>query len=138
MTPRYPTNNNLKKYKVFVTESNGAGTFGEALSTPIVGGPFETTTPTFISIGNFETKEEAGNLLKYLKTKFTRALLSLCKKTQHNPSGSWSYVPLQDFSNKSDINWSKPIEEIDNQLFTKYSLNDEEIAFINENVLEMK
>ncbi len=138
MTPRYPTNNNLQRYKVFVAESNGAGTFGETLSTPIVGGPFETTTPTFISVGNFETKEEASNLLKYLKTKFARALLSLCKKTQHNPSSSWAYVPLQDFSNKSDIDWSKSIEEIDNQFFKKYSLSEEEISFIKENVLEMK
>ena len=38
--------------------------------------------------------------------------------------------PLQDFSASSDIDWSVPIAEVDQQLYAKYGLNPEEIAFI--------
>jgi len=138
MNPRYPNDNNINKYKVFVPESNGAGKFGEALSNPVIGNPNDSSTPTFISIGSFETYDEANNLLKYIKTKLARALLSICKKTQHNPSGSWAYIPLQDFTNNSDIDWTKSIEEIDRQLYKKYLLTEEEIYFIETNVQLMK
>lgn len=138
MTPRYPKNNNIDKYKVFVPESNGSGTFGETLSTPVVAMPGESATPTFISIGCFDTELEAKNLLKYVKTKFTRALLGLCKKTQHNPVGSWSYIPIQDFTSHSDINWNSSISSIDKQLFSKYHLAEDEVDFIETHVQPMK
>lgn len=137
MVPRYPNNNNISNFKVFLPESNGDGKFGETLSNPVVGGPFDSSTPTFISIGNFTSKEEAENLLKYLKTKLVRALLSLCKKTQHNPQGSWAYVPLQDFTSQSDIDWKQSIEDLDKQLYKKYKLDDSEIDFIESNVQKM-
>ena len=130
MTPRYPEKNNIDGYKVFVPESNGNGVIGEPLSSPVVGGPSESTTPTFISIGNFDTEEEALNLLKYLKTKTVRILLGILKKTQHNSAPTWAYIPVQDFSSKSDIDWSKPISEIDLQLYAKYALSSEDIAYI--------
>ncbi len=44
--------------------------------------------------------------------------------------GEYSFVPLQDFTSSSDIDWSQPIEEIDKQLYTKYNLSEDEIAFI--------
>lgn len=37
----------------------------------------------------------------------------------------------------SDIDWSKSIAEIDQQLYRKYNLSAEEIMFIEENVKEM-
>ena len=138
MTPRYPKNNNIDKYKVFVPESNGSGIFGEVLSNPVVAKPGESSTPTFISIGCFNTEVEAQNLLKYLKTKFTRALLGLCKKTQHNPVSNWVYIPIQDFTSQSDINWNESISIIDKQLFSKYKLSLEEIDFIEKNVQPME
>lgn len=46
-------------------------------------------------------------------------------------------VPLQDFASNSDIDWSKSIAEIDQQLYRKYDLSAEEIMFIEENVKEM-
>lgn len=67
-----------------------------------------------------------------------RVLLGILKTTQHNPSSSWSYVPKQDFSGKSDIDWSKSIDEIDQQLYKKYKLSEEEIDFIEKNVQSMK
>ncbi|ECC2753938.1 DEAD/DEAH box helicase family protein [Listeria monocytogenes serotype 1/2a] len=137
MDPRYPQNNNLLKYKVFVPESNGSGTFGETLSTPIIGEKLTSATPTFISIGSFDTEIEAHNLLKYLKTKFLRALLGILKITQHNPPSKWAYIPLQDFTINSDIDWMKTISEIDQQLYKKYGLSESEISFIKEKVKSM-
>ncbi|WP_426473535.1 Eco57I restriction-modification methylase domain-containing protein [Chryseobacterium balustinum] len=137
MQPRYPNNNNIDKYKVFVPKANGSGAFGEMLSTPAIGKPSESATSTFISIGSFDTEIEAANSLKYLKTKLLRCLLSVLKITQDNPPLKWSLIPIQDFSNNSDIDWSKSIADIDQQLYMKYQLSPEEIIFIEENVQTM-
>ena len=138
MVARYPERNNINAYKVFVPESNGSGTFGEILSTPVVAEPYESCTPTFISIGNFETKIEAENTLKYIKTKLCRALLGIMKKTQHNSAPNWAYIPIQDFTNNSDIDWSKNISEIDKQLYSKYDLSEEEITYIESTIRPME
>ena len=136
MTPRY-AENNINGFKVLLPESNGSGKFGETLSTPLVVGPNVSSTPTFIGVGNFSSLEEAENLLKYLSTKFTRALLGILKKTQHNPSAVWGYIPLQDFTATSDILWNQSIENIDKQLYAKYNLSIDEINFIEANVSSM-
>lgn len=136
MVPRYETNN-IGAFKVLLPESNGAGKFGETLSTPLVVGPDVSSTPTFIGVGNFSTLQEAENLLKYLSTKFARALLGILKKTQHNPSSVWGYIPLQDFTTTSDIIWNQSVEDIDKQLYTKYNFSSNEIDFIEANVFPM-
>ena len=99
--------------------------------------PMEAFTRSYISIGAFESMEEAENCRKYIKTKFARALLYVKKVTQDNPIDSWVCVPLQDFSTSSDIDWSKSICEIDFQLYKKYELSKDEIDFIENNVKEM-
>lgn len=137
MTPRY-LDNNVSKYKVLVPESNGSGSLGEILSTPLVAGPNFSSTPTFISIGSFESETEASNTLKYIKTKLVRALLGILKKTQHNPASVWAYVPMQDFTNKSDIDWSQSVANIDKQLYAKYNLDETEIAFIESMIKPME
>ncbi|HNC02833.1 MAG TPA: helicase, partial [Agitococcus sp.] len=130
MEARYPENNNLEKFKVFVPKANGSGMMGEVLSTPVIGTPSMSATPTFISIGAFDTEIEAKNLMNYIKSKFARALLGILKITQDNPPLKWTYIPLQDFTPNSDIDWSKSIAQIDQQLYGKYGLNQEEIDFI--------
>ena len=75
---------NLNRYKVFVPAANGSGAIGEVLSTPLIGEPLIGHTQTFISLGSFETKNEAVSLFKYLKTKFARAMLGIKKTTQNN------------------------------------------------------
>lgn len=129
---------NLYKYKVFLPAANGSGAFGERLSTPIIGNPNVISTQTFLPIGSFETESEVQGVLKYLKAKFTRALLGVLKVTQHNPAAKWKYVPMQDFTSKSDINWTRSISEIDKQLYEKYNLTEEEINFIETKVKEME
>ena len=128
---------NLNYYKVFLPKSNGSGQFGETLSTPLVIGPNMAHTQTFISIGIFKTQFEAESLLKYIKTKFARMLLGVLKKTQDNKKSVWKYVPLQDFTPASDIDWTKSIPELDQQLYKKYNLSPSEIAFIETKVLPM-
>ena len=73
-----------------------------------------------------------------MKSKFARAMLGVLKVTQDNPASTWKYVPLQDFTASSDIDWSKPIAEVDQQLYAKYGLDSEEIAFIEAKVKPME
>ena len=128
---------NKDSYKVFVPKSNGCGNVGEPLSTPVIGTPAIGHTQTFIGIGKFETQEEAESCLKYIKGKFARVMLGILKVTQDNKRDTWRYVPLQDFTSSSDIDWSLPIPEIDQQLYQKYGLDEEEIEFTESHVKEM-
>lgn len=129
---------NLNKYKVIIAGVNGVGTLGETLSEPFVEKPGTCHTQTFMSIGVFESKEEANNCLKYIKSKFARLLLHTLKVTQNNARETWRNIPLQDFTPNSDIDWSKTIKEVDQQLYKKYSLSKEEIDFIETHVKEME
>lgn len=129
---------NLTKYKILVPGANGSGALGEVLHTPLIGEPLIGYTQTFISFGAFDNKEEAENLLKYIKTKFARVMLGTLKITQNNKTKEvWENVPLQNFTPTSDIDWSQSIADIDQQLYKKYGLSEEEIAFIEEKVKEM-
>jgi eco57I restriction endonuclease len=132
----------IDKYKVFVPFSNGAsGTLGDEparmISKPVLGMPGDGITQTFIGFGVFDSQFEAEALLKYIKTKFCRILLAILKVTQGNKSETWEYVPMQNFSRTSDIDWDKSIEEIDNQLYRKYALSEEDVAFINRRIAEI-
>lgn len=137
---RYVDNENwIDKYKVFVPFSNGAsGTLGEEparmISKPVLGFPGDGITQTFIGFGAFDSEFEAEALLKYLKTKFCRILLSILKVTQGNKSETWEYVPIQDFTKYSDIDWTQSIEKIDGQLYKKYKLSIEDVDFINKRI----
>ena len=128
---------NLEKYKVILPKANGTGAIGEVLSTPLIGEPLIGYTQSFISFGRFEDISEAENCMKYIKTKFARALLGTLKITQDNNKETWANVPLQDFTVDSDIDWSQSIEDIDRQLYRKYGLSQEEIEFIESKVRAM-
>lgn len=134
---------NLDFYKVVLAGADGAaGTIGNPIPAriagmPTVAYPGEASTESFSSLGKFSTREEAEALMKYIKTRFTRTLLSVLKVTQNITPEKWKYVPLQNFSSSFDIDWSKSIAEIDQQLYKKYGLSDEEISFIETHVKEM-
>jgi hypothetical protein len=134
---------NFDRFKVVAPASRGhLGNFGEQpaliLGEPLLGEPHVAVTQTFITIGSFGTKAEAEGCLKYVKSKFARAMLGVLKVTQHNPASTWKYVPAQDFTSASDIDWSRPIPEVDQQLYAKYGLDPEEIAFIEAKVKPME
>lgn len=128
---------NFSGYKVLLSKANGAGTYGEKLSSFEIAAKGVGHTQSFISIGNFETEAEAKNLVKYLESKFARSLLGILKVTQDISPRVWSLVPVQDFTDDSDIAWWKSINEIDKQLYVKYGFTNEEIDFIESHVKEM-
>lgn len=125
------------KYKVLVPYSSGNGFFGEMLSSPIIAEPNSGFTQSYIGFGNFDSKLEAEFLKKYIQTKFARGLLSVLKVTQHNNKNTWKKVPNQSFTSESDIDWSRSISDIDQQLYKKYCLTEDEIEFIEKNVQAM-
>lgn len=129
---------NLDKYKLFIPKANGTGAFGEVLTLPVICEPKVGGTESFVSIGLFDTLTEADNSMKYIKTKFLRTMLGIVKITQDLTPDKCKYIPLQDFSSNSDIDWSKPIPEIDKQLYKKYGLSEEEINFIETKVKPME
>lgn len=128
---------NLAFWKVFLPGANGGTSFGERLASPTVFGPFVGATETFASVGRFKTQAEAEACLKYIKTKFVRAMRDILKVTQNGARDVWNLVPLQDFTERSDIDWSKSVAEIDRQLYRKYKLSADEVRFIESKVKEM-
>lgn len=128
----------LNSWKLLLPKAIGTGTFGETLSAPVIAEPGVGYTQTFIGIGKFDSKEETVNLNQYIKTKFLRTMLGILKITQDCPGPKWKYVPLQDFTSKSDIDWTTSITDIDQQLYKKYGLDENEINFIETKVKGME
>lgn len=130
-------NGNLYSYKVILPMANGSGALGEVLSTPLIGEPLIGYTQSFLGIGSFKVQHEVEAVFKYVKTKFVRVLLGILKITQHNTPEKWKYVPIQNFTSSSDIDWSQSISNIDRQLYIKYNFDEDEINFIESHVKEM-
>ena len=134
---------NIDFYKLYLGKADGAaGTIGKPIPARIIGKAFiaepkSGATASFFSIGRYSTWQEADNARKYIETKFARAMLSVLKITQDATPTKWKFVPLQDFTDSSDIDWSKSIPEIDKQLYAKYGLDEKEIAFIESHVKEL-
>lgn len=126
----------IDKYKVFVPKAGGSGNDPIVLGNPIVSIPNSVCSQTFIYAA-FESYDEASNFAKYITSRFLRVIVSSVKITQDALSGAYRFVPLQDFTSSSDIDWSVSIEEIDRQLYRKYNLSDEEIAFIEKTIKPM-
>ncbi|HIU21832.1 MAG TPA: Eco57I restriction-modification methylase domain-containing protein [Candidatus Limadaptatus stercorigallinarum] len=132
------------KWKVFISKGNGgAGTLGDEKQVAILGKPYlgkakSVCTDSLIPIGCFDTEAEALNLQKYIKTKFLRYIVGILKVSQNVYQNVYQFVPLQDFTEKSDIDWSKSVTEIDQQLYKKYNLSDEEITFIESMIKPME
>ena len=125
------------RWKVFIPYAYGCGALGETIPSPILGSPIQICTETYLRIGSFKTEFEAESLLKYIKTKFFRVMVGILKTTQHSTT-TYRYVPLQNFTPQSDIDWNKSIAEIDQQLYKKYGLSEKEIAFIETKVRAME
>lgn len=129
---------NFESYKIAFPVANGSGKFGECLSDPFVCGPYCAQNTTFLCAGNFYTLFEAQSCLKYVKTKFARCMLGIFKVTQHTTREAWRAVPLQNFTQQSDVNWDLSIPELDAALYQKYNLTQDEIDFIESNVSAMQ
>ena len=106
-------------------------------STMEVLSPKEVCTETYIVIGVYDSKFEVDSLAKYLKTQFVRFMVAQVTSTQHIAKANFCYVPNQNFNDSSDIDWSKSISEIDQQLYKKYDLNIDEIQYIESMIKSM-
>lgn len=85
-------------------------------------------TESYLVNGTFETEDEAMNMAKYLKTKFVRFLLMQMLASMNMTKSTYCFVPMQNFTKE----WT------DEKLYAKYSLSDEEIAFIDSMIKPMK
>lgn len=90
------------------------------ISTPFIGEPGTISSETYLCIGPFETKEQTESALSYLSCRLTRLLILLHKPSQDTTRKVYTFVPTQD--------WTK--RYTDKELYAKYGLSDEEIAFI--------
>ena len=121
----------IERWKVYVPESNNIGTeLNDDNQNAFVGEPNTVCTETFLVVGAELglNATSAGNLCCYLKTKFARFLLSLAKISQHGTAKTYRFIPLQDFSKA----WA------DSDLYAKYGLTDDEIAFIESAIKPME
>lgn len=100
-------------------------------------GPNHICTHSYFIMGQFKNKQEADNLRAYLKTKFVRFLVLQMMTSINVSKAVFMFVPLQDFTSSSDIDWSLPVPQIDEQLYAKYGLSDDEIDFIESHVKAM-
>ena len=126
-------------FKVYVSYAYGErGDFPYfAIGKPFIGKPNTCCSETYLVINPSDSEDIVLNTAKYLRTKFLRFMVLLKKNTQHATSKVYSLVPIQDFTFGSDIDWSKSIDEIDAQLYAKYHLSDDEIAFIESMIKPM-
>lgn len=97
------------------------------ISTPFIAGPDTICSETYLAIGPFDSEAEANNALSYLKCRLTRFLILLHKPSQHVTRKVYTFVPAQD--------WSRPWTDED--LYTKYGLSDDEIAFVEKIIRPM-
>ncbi|EMF0161136.1 Eco57I restriction-modification methylase domain-containing protein [Enterococcus hirae] len=104
------------------------------ISSNFVVPPQSVVTDSYLVIYSDEDENKVRSYLKYLKTKFYRNLLLQSVTSINLSKDKFQFIPLQDFSKTSDIDWSRSTLEIDQQLYTKYGLDKEEIAFIEEKV----
>lgn len=114
----------IDKWKVFVPEAIGSGDSKTDWVNPIIGAPGTLCTETYLVLGPCESEEEANYLSAYTQTKFFHFMLGLKKITQHTTSKVYEFVPQQSL----DRVWT------DQDLYKKYNLTEEEIAFIEASV----
>lgn len=130
----------VDQYKVFISKAYGErGSFPYfVLGKPFFGDKGTVCSETYLIVAPSFTKYECKAVIKYFETRFLRFLVLQKKNTQNAPKGVYSFVPMQDFTSDSDIDWSKSVPEIDRQLYAKYNLSDEEIAFIESMIKPME
>lgn len=136
---------NIYKYKVMLNRADSghpqeevaSGKQANVICKGQVMKPGEVCTETWLSIGSFENESEATNLNYYLSTKFVRFMMLQGLSSIMVTDTMFKFVPLQDFTSHSDINWSEPVSSIDQQLYSKYNLTADEIAFIEKTIKPM-
>ena len=122
----------IPMHKVFIPQAGGSGRDDDhiILGTPFYGEPGSICSETYICIGydgSLKTKDEAENVVSYIKTRFFRYLVSFKKKTQNGSRLVYQFVPIQDWTHI----WT------DTELYLKYGLSSEEIRYIESTIKPM-
>lgn len=131
----------IEKWKVYTPRANNVGTeLNDDNLNTIIGQPNSICTEAYIVIGaDLELNENsANNIRKYFKSKFARFMHGIAKASHDASRTTYRFVPVQDFTSNSDINWSKSIAEIDKQLYKKYGLSEDEINYIESMIKPME
>ncbi|MDP4274259.1 MAG: Eco57I restriction-modification methylase domain-containing protein [Bacteroidota bacterium] len=128
----------IDKYKILIPKAWGTGDMNNDWLNPFIVAPNSCCTETYLVVGPFNDLKTAENAINYSQTKFFHFLLLLTKNTQNAMKKVYQFVPLQDFTSSSNIDWSKPVADIDRQLYAKYGLTDEEVAFIESMIKPME
>jgi len=134
----------LNQYKVVITYAMSGGNKPSAtgnyqiISSLQILEPQVVCTETFLVLGAFSNKNEAQNMCNYVKTKLFRFLMLQTLTSIHITKDSFQFVPMQDFTDGSDIDWSASVPDIDRQLYRKYDLTDEEVSFIERMIKPME
>lgn len=119
----------IDKWKVMIPEAGSDG--GKRIPDPVLGSCFVAPSPSVCTqtylFFYVDDEQEANNIATYVQTKFFRFLVSLRKITQHAPRAAYSWVPMQDFSKS----WT------DAELYEKYDLTQDEIAFVERMIKPM-
>ena len=101
--------------------------------------PMQVASETWSLIATFDTELDTVNCKKYIMTRFVRFIANQSVNGRSNVTdNTFECVPLQDFTSSSDINWSQSIADIDQQLYKKYNLTEEEIAYIEKTIKPMQ
>lgn len=119
----------IDEWKVLVSRVQGTSAAVETqfLGQPIVAGPGEACTETYVVAGRFADEALAGRYAAYLRTRFARFLVSLRKSTQDAPRDVYAFIPEVPL----DREWT------DEELYERYGLSEEQLAFIESQVKEM-
>lgn len=94
---------------------------------------------TYVVIGPFgDDVEQMNNAMTYMQSRLFRFLVGMKKMTQDIKDKLFAFVPLQDFTSSSDIDWSQSVSAIDQQLYKKYGLTADEVQFIEKMIKPME
>ena len=119
----------IDKWKVMVPQAGSDG--GQKIPDSVLGTSFIAASPSVCTqtylFFYVDSEEEANSINSYVHTKFFRFLVSLRKITQHATRSTYTWVPEQ----KWDSEWT------DKELYIKYGLTEEEIAFIESMIKPM-
>lgn len=131
----------IDKWKVYTPRANNIGTeLNDDNLNTFIGEPKTICTESYIVIGADINLNEmsAKNISKYLRTKFARYMHSLGKASQDATAKTYRFIPLQDFTDESELDWSTSVEQLDVQLYQKYNLDSEEISYIDNKIKSME
>lgn len=120
----------IGRYKVLISYVYGErGSFPYlVLGKPFIAGPGTCCSETYLVARACDSEAEARNVDSYMRSRLFRFLVLLAKNTQHATSKVYTFVPDQDFSRP----WT------DEQLYAKYGMTADEIAFIESMVRPME